>query len=56
VSWIVEIGDQFKPEFFGFDEEVQTEILALARLLRNSGRIRDWFQEEGEINHAHESE
>jgi hypothetical protein len=28
VSWIVEIGDQFKPEFFGFHEDVQTEILA----------------------------
>lgn len=37
VSWIVEIGDQFKPEFFGFDEDVQTEILALARLLQQFG-------------------
>ena len=37
MSWIVEIGDQFKPEFFGLDEDVQTEILALARLLQQFG-------------------
>ena len=37
MSWIVEIDDQFKPEFFGFDEDVQTEILALARLLQQFG-------------------
>jgi hypothetical protein len=37
VSWIVEIGDQFKPEFFGLNEDVQTEILALARLLQQFG-------------------
>jgi hypothetical protein len=37
VSWIVEIGDQFKLEFFGLDEDVQTEILALARLLQQFG-------------------
>jgi hypothetical protein len=37
VSWIVEIGDEFKPEFFGLAEDVQTEILALARLLQQFG-------------------
>jgi hypothetical protein len=37
VSWIVEISDQFKPEFFGLQEDVQTEILALARLLQQFG-------------------
>ncbi len=37
MSWIVEIGDQFKPEFLGLDEAVQTEILALARLLQQFG-------------------
>jgi hypothetical protein len=37
VSWIVEISDQFKPEFFSLQEEVQTEIPALARLLQQFG-------------------
>jgi len=31
VSWIVEIGDEFKLEFFALQEEVRTEILALTR-------------------------
>ena len=29
VSWAVEIGDEFKPEFFSLQEDVQTEILAI---------------------------
>ena len=37
VSWSVEIGDEFKPEFFALDEDVRTEILALARLLQQFG-------------------
>jgi hypothetical protein len=37
VSWIVEIGDEFKPEFFALQEDVQTEILALTRLLQQFG-------------------
>jgi hypothetical protein len=37
VSWIVEIGDQFRPEFFALQEDVQTEILALARFLQQVG-------------------
>jgi hypothetical protein len=37
VSWIVEIGDVFQPEFFAFQEEIRTEILALARLLQEFG-------------------
>ncbi len=37
MSWVVEISDQFKPEFFGLQEDVQTEILALARLLQQFG-------------------
>jgi hypothetical protein len=37
VSWIVEISDQFKPEFFALHEDVQTEILALTRLLQQFG-------------------
>jgi hypothetical protein len=37
VSWIVEISDQFKPEFFALREDVQTEILALTRLLQQFG-------------------
>lgn len=37
VSWIVEIGDEFKAEFFALHEDVRTEILALARLLQQFG-------------------
>lgn len=31
------IGDEFEPEFNQLDEEIQTEILALARLLQQFG-------------------
>lgn len=34
---MVEIGDEFEPEFFSLPEVVQTEILALARLLQQFG-------------------
>ena len=37
MSWIVEIDDEFKLEFFALQEQVQTEILALARLLQQFG-------------------
>jgi hypothetical protein len=37
VPWIVEIGDEFKPEMEKFQEDVQTEILAMARLLQQFG-------------------
>ena len=37
VSWVVEIGNEFKPEFFALHEDVQTEILALARFLQQFG-------------------
>jgi hypothetical protein len=37
VSWVVEIGDEFSPEFFALHEDVQTEILALTRLLQQFG-------------------
>jgi hypothetical protein len=37
VSWIVEVGDEFKPEFVALLEDVRTEILALARLLQQFG-------------------
>ena len=37
VSWVVEFGDEFSPEFFELHEDVQTEILALARLLQQFG-------------------
>ena len=37
VSWVVEIGDEFKPEFFALLEDVRMEILALARLLQQFG-------------------
>ena len=37
VRWIVEISDKFKLEFSKLHENVQTEILALARLLQQFG-------------------
>src|SRR6202166_4450596 len=37
VSWRVEIGDEFKLEFFALHEEVRVEILALTRLLQQFG-------------------
>ena len=35
--WIVEIGDEFLPEFTEPDEQVRTEILAHSRLLEQFG-------------------
>ena len=37
MSWVVEIGDEFKPEFFELLEDVRMEILALTRLLQQFG-------------------
>jgi hypothetical protein len=37
VSWVVEIGDEFAPEFDTLHEDVQTEILALSLLLQRFG-------------------
>jgi hypothetical protein len=37
VSWVVEIGDEFELEFDALHEDVQTEILALSRLLQQFG-------------------
>jgi hypothetical protein len=37
VSWVVEVGDEFKPEFFALPEEVRMEILALSRFLQQFG-------------------
>jgi hypothetical protein len=37
VSWAVEIGDGFEPEFDALHAEVRTEILALAGLLQQFG-------------------
>jgi hypothetical protein len=36
-KWQVLIGDEFEPEFLGLPAQVQTEILALARLLQEFG-------------------
>jgi hypothetical protein len=36
-KWIVEFSDRFQPEFCQFHEDLQTEILALARLLQQFG-------------------
>ena len=38
MEWVVEIGDEFEPEFYELDEAVRTEILAHARLLQHFGR------------------
>jgi len=37
VSWVVQIGDEFEPEFDALDEDVRTEILALSHLLQRFG-------------------
>ena len=37
VSWVVEIGDEFESEFDDLHEDVQTEILVLARLVQQFG-------------------
>jgi hypothetical protein len=37
VNWVVEIGNEFAPEFDELHEDVRTEILALARLLHQFG-------------------
>ena len=37
VSWTVEIGDEFEPEFDALPEDVQTKILAWSRLLQKFG-------------------
>jgi hypothetical protein len=37
VSWVVEVGDEFEPEFAELHEDVRTAILALARLLQQLG-------------------
>ena len=37
VSWVVEIGSEFEPELDELHEDVQTEILALTRLLQQFG-------------------
>jgi hypothetical protein len=40
LSWIVEIGDEFLPEFDQLEEQVRTEILAHSRLLQQFGPPR----------------
>ena len=37
MRWIVELGDEFESEFAALDEDVQTELLALGRLLQQFG-------------------
>ena len=37
MGWTVEIGDEFEPEFDDLPEDVQTEILAMSRLLQEFG-------------------
>lgn len=37
MSWAVEIGDEFEPEFDKLHEDVRIELLALTRLLQHFG-------------------
>ena len=37
MKWVVEIGDEFQPEFDALPEEVQEELLAKTRLLQQFG-------------------
>jgi len=41
VSWVVEIGDEFEPEFDALHEDVKAEILALSRGY-SSNSVRSW--------------
>lgn len=37
VKWIVEIGDEFEPEYDALPDKVQDELLAMTRLLQKFG-------------------
>ena len=37
VSWTVEIAEEFEPEFFALDRDVQDTMLTLTRLVRQFG-------------------
>ena len=37
MPWVVEIGDEFEPEFDALNEDVRVEILDLSRLLQQFG-------------------
>jgi hypothetical protein len=37
LSWVVEIGDEFEPDYDALPEEVRLEILALSRVLQQFG-------------------
>jgi len=37
VNWVVEVGDEFEPEFDALHADVRIEILAMARLLQQFG-------------------
>jgi hypothetical protein len=37
VSWVVELADEFEPEFDELEKDVQTELLALSLLLQQFG-------------------
>jgi len=37
MSWVVEIADEFEPEFDELPDDAQTEILAMSRLLQEFG-------------------
>jgi hypothetical protein len=37
VRWVVELGDEFQPEYDDLPEEVQDELLAMTRLLQQFG-------------------
>jgi len=36
-GWVVQMADEFEPEFFALPADVRTEILALARFLQEFG-------------------
>jgi hypothetical protein len=37
VRWVVELGDEFQPEYDDLLEEVQDDLLAMTRLLQQFG-------------------
>ena len=58
VSWVVEIGNEFEPELDELHEGVQTEILALTRLLQQFGPQlgRPWVDTLNDSRHANMKE
>ena len=58
MGWVVDIADEFEPEFDALSEDVRTEILALSRLLQQFGpRLgRPWVDTLNDSRHRNMKE